>query len=240
MSGRLIIDTIEPEHELTINGKLIATDDVIMNNIIHFEDDTIDDCSLVALNKSDNTITTISDQLLIPLGTVMSFAGPCDIDPPGWLLCDGRYLLIDENNKYFRLYQTIGKRWGTNDIETVFRIPDMRGRFIRGADPIGLNDPDFGDRRKLNDDGTLSNNLAEEVLGSYQDDAFQGHWHNWTSGMGGNYTGQLYSSYDHDHNPGKSYNNLVRDPVSDGNNETPRTSRETRSKNAAMNFIIKY
>jgi hypothetical protein len=73
------------------------------------------------------------------------------------------------------------------------------------------------------------------VIGSYEADAFQGHFHQHSTGnntvAGGNYTVGT--------NAYGSSGNMVKQPIADGANGTPRTANETRPKNIALNFFIK-
>ncbi len=63
---------------------------------------------------------------LMPVGSILPFAGPTP--PDGWLLCDGAALASAD---YTALYNVIGHGWGGTD--TNFRLPDLRGAFLRGV-----------------------------------------------------------------------------------------------------------
>jgi microcystin-dependent protein len=68
-----------------------------------------------------------------PVGTIMAFAGPAIKIPAGWELCDGRMLLRSADTQ--ALFDIIGVSWGSSDNGvTTFRLPDLRGRFLRGLD----------------------------------------------------------------------------------------------------------
>jgi len=62
-----------------------------------------------------------------PPGTIMFFASPTP--PSGWLECNGAYISISE---YPALYSVIGTTFGSSSGK--FRLPDLRGEFIRGWD----------------------------------------------------------------------------------------------------------
>ena len=78
------------------------------------------------------------------------------------------------------------------------------------------------------------------TIGSYQEDAFQGHWHReYSRGgkgpyyrLGGdpNANSGLHNSFDIQ---------VTREAISDGEHGDPRIASETRPKNAAVNYIIK-
>lgn len=89
---------------------------------------------------------------LCPIGTIQAFA--FDIIPDGWLICDGGLLSI---NLFPELYSVIGTVFGGNG-ENNFALPDLRGRFIRGWNADGGNDP-------------------ERTFGSTQEDTMQEHNH---------------------------------------------------------------
>lgn len=73
----------------------------------------------------------------IPSGMVISFAGPLDNIPEGWLPCDGRAL---KSSDFPTLFDRIGTTYGNGSAGmgagggTNFNVPDLRGEFIRGLD----------------------------------------------------------------------------------------------------------
>ncbi|MBN2440952.1 MAG: tail fiber protein [Spirochaetales bacterium] len=164
---------------------------------------------------------------LVPIGTILPFAGPAVNIPEGWLLCDGSSLVIEE---YRELYDVIGMSWGFGG--TTFRVPDLRGQFMRGVDHETGMDPDADARHSLYNGGASGN-----AVGSFQNDAFQGHYHHFTR----NYRS---TADDHDSETdtltgGGGRNDLVAGPIN-GTHGVVRVSTETRGKNAYVNFIIKY
>jgi hypothetical protein len=78
-------------------------------------------------------------------------------------------------------------------------------------------------------------------IGSYEQDAFQGHRHESLSTLdGAALTGQA-STYELMAENGYSSSHVdTGGPISDGTNGTPRTASETRMKNVALNHFIKY
>ncbi len=90
---------------------------------------------------------------LCPVGTIQTFAFNCI--PAGWLPCDGRSIEIEI---YPELYCAIGSYFGREG-DKCFRVPDLRGRFIRGFD-----------------------GSSNRRFGSYQEDAFQSHLHIFNDG----------------------------------------------------------
>ncbi len=73
----------------------------------------------------------LDNYILIPPGTIIASAA---INPPeGWLVCDGREVLIDQ---YPNLYNAIGDTYhfiGNYQDGQTFMLPDLRGRTIIGV-----------------------------------------------------------------------------------------------------------
>lgn len=70
----------------------------------------------------------------VPVGATVSIAGTPTDTGRTWVLCDGRELSKSEHES---LYARIGELYGTGDSPEMFRIPDYRGRFLRGAGRTG-------------------------------------------------------------------------------------------------------
>jgi len=238
VDGNLKVNSITPDSELIIDGPVTVESEMSINNIQEVEYYTSTDLknSKILMNHgTNNKVSAISAlDALIPPGTIFPFAG--DIIPEGWLPCDGRFITISANvqDQFFRLYIAIGKKWGTNETETEFRIPDLRGRFLRGVDDGQENDPDANDRRKLDLNGFINDEVAGDTVGSYQEDSFQSHEHStsiyhWSTSTSGN----LYPSYGNNTSNGSE---VITNNIITGS----RTSSETRPQNAAVNYIIKY
>jgi hypothetical protein len=162
--------------------------------------------------------------VVMPVGTILAFAGPSSSIPEGWLLCDGKAY---DKNQYIDLFNAINVGWGTPSADQ-FRVPDLRGMFLRGVNGDAEIDPDRSARFEKYSGGNKENNV-----GSYQKDAFQGHIHRvptraYGTGAGAN------GPY-----PDAGGDNSGR-PVNDGENGEPRYSKETRPYNAYVNYIIKY
>ena len=63
----------------------------------------------------------------VPAGTVIAFSN--STPPTGYLECNGASL---SKTTYSKLYAAIGTRYGSTS--TTFKLPDLRGEFIRGWD----------------------------------------------------------------------------------------------------------
>lgn len=75
--------------------------------------------------------------MIIPAGTIMPYAG--STAPAGWVFAAGQE--YNTTGTYAKLYAAIGTMYCTNDhgaggtcTTGVFRVPDMRGRFVGGKD----------------------------------------------------------------------------------------------------------
>ena len=157
-------------------------------------------------------------QSLCPTGTILAFAG--DAAPPGWQLCDSTFL---NRTTYAALFAVVGTRFGYGD-STNFRVPDFRGRFLRGRDGgVGL-DPDRAARTAMNAGGAVG-----DLVGSVQGDMFAAHNHSLPlDSQGGGLNMQSMTD-----SGGSDENWSMYYPT--GWNG----GYETRPKNANVNFIIK-
>jgi microcystin-dependent protein len=80
---------------------------------------------------------------VIPPGTIVAYGGPAA--PTGWVFCDGKkYNALDP--KYGALYRAIGTAFGGDPTAQDFNVPDLQGRFIRGADNQSGHDLDAAGR----------------------------------------------------------------------------------------------
>lgn len=99
--------------------------------------------------------------------------------PPGWLKANGALV---SRSAYPALFAAIGTRFGAGDGETTFKLPDLRGEFIRGWD----------DGRGV--DG--GREIGELQLGSLQS---HGHTANTSAAGNHSHTGSATSAGSHSH-----------------------------------------
>ncbi len=95
----------------------------------------------------------------VPIGCVQAYAG--DKIPTGWVECNGQEY---NKTKYPELYKAIGTSWGGSG--DMFRVPDLRGQFLRGVSGTQTTDPNSEGRTAKYSGGNSGNQV-----GSYQDDA---------------------------------------------------------------------
>jgi microcystin-dependent protein len=69
---------------------------------------------------------------LLPIGTVIDFAGPSASVPTGFLVCDGTAV---SRTTYAALFTATGNGayWGSGDGSTTFNLPNLQNRFAIGA-----------------------------------------------------------------------------------------------------------
>lgn len=65
----------------------------------------------------------------VPPGIIAPYAG--NAAPAGWLKCNGQLV---SRGAFSALFGAIGTAWGEGDGATTFKVPDLRGEFIRGWD----------------------------------------------------------------------------------------------------------
>lgn len=144
------------------------------------------------------------------------------IESDGWMLCDGRYLSAAA---YPELYAVIGTLYGsrTAGSDTEFAIPDYRGLFLRGFDAGSGLDPDAASRTAPQG-GHLDN-----VVGSLQCDSFQSHTHHYNVTQPAGVATQ-----------GQAASTTVTSAATTEPDKPARVSSETRPKNVAINYIVKF
>ena len=146
----------------------------------------------------------------LPIGAYLSYPSQKTI-PAGFLLSDGRSL---KKSEYTELFDVIGYTYGGSGDN--FNLPNFAdGKFMR----------------------SIGGNAA--ALGTAQQDAFQGHYHNWKDNP--SLVGWAYTVTGNTSNRVGTRNNEtpIAEPKSDGVNGEPRTANETRPYNMAVVVIIK-
>lgn len=84
------------------------------------------------------TVEKIDPTVLIPAGAIMPYGG--STAPPGWVLCDGTEY-DGTLPEFAALYDAIGTSFGVGSGANFFKVPDLRGQFLRGLDKSGTVDP---------------------------------------------------------------------------------------------------
>lgn len=187
----------------------------------------------------------------IPIGTVQCFSMERISSLGMWMPCDGRRLKVSE---YEELYYRIGNTYGGND--QYFRIPDLRGCFIRGWDEDGILDPqrNFGSYQEdsVQDHSHL---VDKSKFGTYYSGAHSHKINYYKSKVGSpgifedGYDAACYTTYEPDRdctfvNGSHSHSISIEDGAiqqcaSILSGGEVRTAMETRPKNVAMHFCIR-
>ena len=177
----------------------------------------------------------------VPVGTVMIWAGEKNTVPPGWKVCNGRKLGVKE---YPELFAAIGGAWGRPSAGK-FRLPDLRGRFIRGVDDGSGWDPDADDRELTAEGGNSTG------VGTTQMDSMRQHSHGQTAhshqylrytshgslfGGGDQWGPRGYPVYTDTNTAQPQITGVVSYP---GGSKINCSEYETRPRNSYVYFIIK-
>jgi microcystin-dependent protein len=181
----------------------------------------------------DFIIKAVADPDVVPLGAVVPYAG--SVTPPasslkaaGWLPCTGGKLAAGE---YKALYQTMSTMFGADD-NASFRLPDFRGRFLRGV--VGQLLPN----QKLLDPDYLTRTAPQPSL------AFQGN----TGNLVGSVQPHQYFSHTHSYNYNNDYweqaataigHHAENNSAQSATTATNSSSKETRPININVNYLLK-
>ena len=111
-----------------------------------------EDNEVILLNP---TQATVEPSVATPAGMVAWFA--TDVAPAGYIAAQGQTV---SRSTFSALFMAIGTRWGAGDGVSTFKLPDLRGEFIRGAD--GNRGVDAG-----------------RTVGTFQGQDIQGHAHSY-------------------------------------------------------------
>ena len=114
--------------------------------------------SIAAIGQRVKSVAQVQG---VPAGTVIAYAGQSI--PPGWLVADGRWL---KRSDFPKLYEAIEATYGHREEARQFRLPDLRGYFVRGYGRVKSRDSN-----------------KDRQFGSYQDSGVERHSHD-VSGTG--------------------------------------------------------
>jgi len=166
-----------------------------------------------------------------PAGVIVPFGGTSA--PTGYLACQGQ---IVSRSTYAALFAAIGTTWNlAGESSSEFRLPDLRGAFLRGTGSNATYDMSNG------------NGFAGQAVGSFETDQMQHHEHglDWFNGNGttdfaNNYLAKAASDGSGLGNASASYTNtsVIGGPIS-GTAGIVSTGDETRPFNASILYCIK-
>ena len=172
----------------------------------------------------------------VPIGTIISFGGTIQavirLKSQGWYLCNGQSVpLVGVDLANFN--DAVGTTYGTYSAPNGVVLPDLQGYFLRGVSGSSGKDPDAANRI-----ASGPNSVGISPIGSKQEDAFQGHWHNLRADpkLTPAVTGLAVSIELAIGKPTGWATDPAQDDLGSG---SPRTSAETRPKNAYVYWLIK-
>lgn len=166
-AGRIlkITDGAEIKYLSVVSSAFDTVTNVVIDGTITASISAVDySLAQYGLPKASETVKGV-DWRRSPVGTIVTY--PINSIPDHCLECNGAEI---SRATYSELFAVIGAVYGAGDGSTTFKIPDLRGEFIRGWDNTRGVD-------------------AEREIGSAQADAFKSHGHN-TAGV---YPGSLGS-----------------------------------------------
>jgi len=188
------------------------------------------------LSRQPGTISSPYPSSPQAAGMIVAFAG--STAPSGWAMCNGAEV---SQTTYSQLFGRISTTWNlcTNPLTGAaygapaggnFRLPDLRGTFLRGV-------------------GYFADNTKDAILAGFQADQMQGHRHGayYTGILGDQYfgngtqftSGASDGSYFATTGLSATVNGYIATPITDGPSGTPRTGTESRPQNVGINYVIK-
>jgi len=157
---------------------------------------------------------------VMPVGSILMFPGPLVKLPHGWFECNGyEYDIAD----YGDLFDIIGYTYGTPSVLSKFKLPDLRGYFVRGLQTsTNSSSLDYG-----------------RSLGNIQEDLIKTHQHASTGNKSLVETGgTTLSQWQNTGTPAAWAGTVNSDNLLQGNNIGGGI--ETRPKNIALIYCIKW
>jgi microcystin-dependent protein len=145
-------------------------------------------------------MTSLGSYDAMPVGAVLPYAADTTVaaneavlKQAGWMPCDGSLIAVDQ---FSDLFAVIGESHGTGVQEgkVCFRVPDLRGLYVRGVNDFSGQDPDAASRRAHYDGGATG-----DACGSFQGFATAAPSHPFTTDSQGAHTHTLANITTSDH-----------------------------------------
>ena len=178
-----------------------------------------------------------------PIGTIQAFA--FKHIPDGWMICDGRWLQVLD---YPELFGAIGHTFGKVDDDS-FKIPDLRGRFVRGWSKDGEIDKGRGFGTPQDHSFQEHSHRVSDCSSSGKHSHRAGYWESHVQEANTFYTTQKHKhlyDYDDKHKDGYKTTDSVGEHRHEitiggpkGMNNNVLYSSETRPTNVALLYCIK-
>lgn len=217
------------------NSTYSEFEELSFSNVYWLKTEIKESGNYIELSNQKLLSVPYAENIGTPVGSIMPYMGTTA--PAGWLMCDGSEI---DRAQYARLFAVIGTNSGFTD-DSNFRVPDFRGRFLRGASGTTTNDPDRNTRAAQNSGGATGNNI-----GSLQPDAIRNitgslnplnNQHGYTVGTGSGAISTTNSSTQGWESRARS--GWVTGWNFDASREVPIGS-DNRPTNISVNYIIKY
>ena len=175
--------------------------------------------------RNDVAVTPSSLGGMNPAGTVIQFAG--DNAPGGYLECDGMLL---SRSTYPNLFSAIGTRYGSTTTSN-FRIPDLRGQFVRGWDR----------GRGLDNNRSMGSSQSGQVQahshsGSTNNGGYHSHSGVTNSGGYHSHSGITNNGVYHTHSGSTSTNGEHRHGIQHNTTDTSRGGNDTGGTGRPVNY----
>lgn len=115
---------------LSVGGDVAAVSNAVANLADEVDANATAASDAVAVVQGNIDTISLALAALIKPGFSVEFSGPLSADPVGWFIEDGRDLNVADEPG---LFAAIGYTWG--GAGPVFKLPDTRDDFTRGAGP---------------------------------------------------------------------------------------------------------
>lgn len=211
-------------------------------DMISFEPSVEQGTIVITSQMQMNSALKADQYQFMPVGSVIAFGGKRELLPSNWAVCEGQEVAVSE---FPVLYQKLKDFWGTAAAGQ-FKLPDLRGYFLRGIDGGSGRDPENASRvasgaNSSSDVGSIqSDSTALPHSSRFVTDDENAHTHQdpTYNGVPGNYelasssSGTWHEDYGPQAaptGPGSPHHHSV---ISGGDSET-------RPKNAYVYWIIK-
>lgn len=192
--GNSIVFNVTLQADWIVNTIALSTFNVVkLDGVTMYGVNTVPTATF-GTNSEQIANTAFVQQLgvqLAPAGTVSFFAR--NTAPTGWLKANGATI---SRTTYANLFASIGTTFGDGDGSTTFKVPDLRGLFVRGWDDGRILDP-------------------SRTFGSYQADEFKSHNHTYHAGGG-------FLNFDSGGKAGAGPGSTMTSDLSGGNETRPK------------------
>ena len=133
-SNKIQIFGVENLHWIEMSGATPYIDFYYGDSAKDFTSRIIADADNHLTITGDVTVTgSINSQTAVSSGTIIAFAG--QNIPIGYLLCNGSQV---SRTTYANLFSAIGTLYGSGDGSSTFTLPDLRDRFLEGANTYSV------------------------------------------------------------------------------------------------------